>query len=187
MNLYRNTFHKYISIIPKQLDFFRVSAMFQHNIAMHASISQPVWQSSLVKQEWKIDRKKQTVGLTLALLIQKRKYMTNRAFCYLQQLPYHVRNPTDKTQRQCNQQNGSINKWTGIIMSQSFSMRIGGFIVNISSPYKLSIAFWSYFDLPSQLMLSNPMQVPVYLAQIGIFIPKWSSPSAFAGLQAATS
>ena len=30
--------------------------------------------------------------------------------------------------------------------------------MNITSPYKLSIAFWSYFDLPSQLMLSNQMQ-----------------------------
>ena len=37
----------------------------------------------------------------------------------------------DKTQSQCNQQNGSINDLTGMIMSQSFSMRIG-FIVNIA-------------------------------------------------------
>jgi hypothetical protein len=70
----------------------------------------------------------------------------------------------DETESQCNQRNQSINDLTGMIMSQSFFMRIG-FIVNIiTCLFKLSITYWNYFDLPSQLMLSNRMHVPVYIA-----------------------
>jgi hypothetical protein len=83
-------------------------------------------------------------------LIQNRKYITNRALCYLQQLPYHVWNPMDETQSQLW---ASMNwlEWSAM-MSQSFSMRIG-FIMNIACPFKLSIAFRNYFNFPLQLKL----------------------------------
>ena len=80
----------------------------------------------------------------------------------------------------------SIKKLTGMSMSQSFFMRIY-FIMNIACLLKLAINYWNSFNLPSQLMLLNQMQVPVYTAQISIFILSWSLPSDFADLQAETS
>ena len=76
----------------------------------------------------------------------------------------------DETRSQCKFQNGSINELTGMCMSQeSFFMRID-FNVNIACLLKLAINYWNSFNLPSQLMLLNQMQVPVYTAQISIFI-----------------
>ena len=77
--------------MAKQFAFFLslCEHVHQQNKAVCASILQPVWWSSLLKWKWQIDWKNLTVGLSLTLLIQNRKYMTNRDFCYLQQLPYH--------------------------------------------------------------------------------------------------
>ena len=102
------------------------------------------------------------------------------------QLHFHFWSPLNKTWSQCEFQNGSINKLTGMSMSQSFFMKID-FIVNIACSLKLSINYWTSFDLPSHLMLSSQKQVPVCTAQISIFILIWSLPLDFAALQAETS
>jgi hypothetical protein len=74
MNLYRDTFHKYISVMAKQLAVFFMSLQTCASdsakiFAMCASIIQRVWQLSLLYWQWQINRKNLTVGMSLTILI----------------------------------------------------------------------------------------------------------------------